>query len=54
MGHYKKPDEDDRLFYLDSAVFEHMLPEGCVAISDDEAQTIRDTQPKKLKDEGDQ
>jgi len=37
--HYK--DLEDNLHFLDSAEFEHLLPVGCVQITNDEAETIR-------------
>jgi len=37
--HYKTP--DNSLHFLDSAEFEHLLPEGSVQITDEEAATIR-------------
>ena len=32
--------QNNQLYFLDSAEFEHMLPAGCVAISDADAQII--------------
>ncbi len=34
-------DLEDNLHFLDSAEFEHLLPVGCVQITNDEAETIR-------------
>jgi hypothetical protein len=34
-------DLENNLHFLDSAEFEHLLPVGCVQITDDEAETIR-------------
>ena len=34
-------DLENKLHFLDSAEFEHLLPVGCVAITDDEADSIR-------------
>lgn len=34
-------DLENNLHFLDSAEFEHLLPAGCVQITDDEAETIR-------------
>ncbi len=41
MPHYK--DIENKLHWLDSAEFEHLLPAGCVQITNDEAQSL---QPK--------
>jgi hypothetical protein len=38
MPHYK--DIDNKLHFLDDSGFEHMLPEGCVQITDEEAEAI--------------
>ena len=32
---------EDNLHFLDSTEFEHLLPVGCVQITDEEAETIR-------------
>jgi hypothetical protein len=37
--HYK--DLQNNIHFLDSTEFEHLLPVGCVQITDDEAETIR-------------
>jgi hypothetical protein len=37
--HYKSP--DNSVHFLDSAEFEHLLPEGSVQITDEEAETLR-------------
>ena len=34
-------DLENNLHFLDSTEFEHLLPVGCVQITDDEAETIR-------------
>ena len=34
-------DLENNLHFLDSAEFEHLLPVGCVQITDEEAKTIR-------------
>jgi hypothetical protein len=34
-------DLENNLHFLDSAEFEHLLPVGCVQITDDEADSIR-------------
>ena len=39
MPHYKAP--DNSLHFLDDSGFENLLPEGCVQISDEEAESIR-------------
>lgn len=39
MPHYK--DQNNQLHYLDSTTFEYLLPAGCVAISDAEADALR-------------
>lgn len=39
MPHYK--DTANQLHFLDDAAFEYMLPEGCVQITDEEAEAIR-------------
>lgn len=38
MPHYK--DINNQLHFLDSTEFEHLLPAGCVAITDEERHTI--------------
>ena len=43
--HYKTP--DNSLHFLDSAEFEHLLPEGSVQITDEEAEALR-PQPAEL------
>jgi hypothetical protein len=39
MPFYK--DTNNQLHFLDDTGFEHLLPEGCVRITDQEAETIR-------------
>ena len=39
MPHYKAP--DNSLHFLDDSGFEYLLPEGCVQITDEEAEAIR-------------
>lgn len=39
MPHYK--DTNNGLHFLDDTGFEYMLPEGCVQITDEEAEAIR-------------
>lgn len=39
MPHYK--DTNNTLHFLDSAVFEYLLPSACVAITDEEAHEIQ-------------
>ena len=39
MPNYK--DTNNELHFLDSAEFEYLLPAGCVAITDEEAQAIQ-------------
>lgn len=39
MPHYK--DTENRLHYLDDEAFQHMLPVGCVKITDEEAEALR-------------
>jgi hypothetical protein len=60
MPSYK--DINNKLHHLDSAEFEHLLPYGCVAITDAEAESIRKASLpavsasdiwKKIKDERD-
>jgi len=36
---YKDP--NNNLHFLDSAEFDHLLPAGCIKITDEEAETIR-------------
>ena len=38
-------DLNNKLHFLDSAEFEHMLPSGCVSITDDEAHALMNTKP---------
>jgi len=40
MPHYK--DTNNTLHFLDSAVFEYLLPSACVTITDKEAQVIQE------------
>jgi hypothetical protein len=39
MPHYK--DTENKLHWLDSAEYEHLLPAGCVPITDEEADALR-------------
>jgi hypothetical protein len=39
MPHYK--DTEDKLHFIDDASFAHYLPEGCVEITDEEAEALR-------------
>lgn len=39
MPHYKDP--ENKLHFIDSAEFAHLLPAGCVAITDAEAEALR-------------
>lgn len=39
MPNYK--DTNNKVHFLDSAEFEHLLPAGCVPITDEEAEAIR-------------
>jgi hypothetical protein len=39
MPHYK--DLENKLHFLDSTEFEHLLPTGCIPITDEEAEQIR-------------
>lgn len=39
MPHYK--DLNNQLHFLDSTEFSHLLPEGCVEITDEEAEVLR-------------
>jgi hypothetical protein len=39
--HYK--DLENNLYFLDSTEFEHFLPVGCVQITDNETDSIRNT-----------
>ena len=38
MPHYK--DLDNKLHFLDSEEYEHMLPDGCIAITEVEAEEL--------------
>lgn len=38
MQNYK--DQSNKVHFLDSAEFEHLLPSGCVPITDDEAEEL--------------
>lgn len=40
--HYK--DQNNSLYFLDDSVFEYLLPTGCIQITDEEAETIRNSQ----------
>jgi hypothetical protein len=44
MPHYK--DAENKLHWLDDASFAHYLPEGCVEITDVEAEALRPVQPE--------
>ena len=48
MPHYK--DLNNSLHFLDSTEFEHMLPAGCVQITDEETDVIRADAKQKLID----
>ncbi len=39
MSHYKAP--DNSLHFLDDDAFVHLLPEGSIAITDEEAEALR-------------
>ncbi len=39
MPHYK--DTENKLHFIESASFEHLLPPGCVRITDEEADALR-------------
>jgi hypothetical protein len=39
MPHYK--DLDNNLHFIDNAAFAHLLPEGCIEITDEEAEELR-------------
>lgn len=39
MPHYK--DTENNLHFIDDAAFAHLLPPGCVQITDEEAQALR-------------
>lgn len=43
MPHYK--DTNNGLHFLDDTGFEHLLPEGCVQITDEEAEALRPQPP---------
>lgn len=43
MPHYKSP--DSAIHFLDSDEFAHLLPDGCIPITDEEAEALR-PQPK--------
>jgi hypothetical protein len=45
MPHYKAP--DNSLHFLDDDAYAHLLPEGSVAITDEEAEALR-PQPAEL------
>lgn len=47
MPHYK--DQENRLYWLDDAAFAHMLPDGCVEITDAEADQLRRPTPEQAK-----
>lgn len=38
MPHYKSP--DNKVHFLESSAFQHLLPAGCVQITDDEAEAL--------------
>jgi hypothetical protein len=48
MPHYK--DINNKLYFLDDAAFEHLLPAGCVQITDAEAESIRNLNKPPLAD----
>lgn len=39
MPHYK--DTENKLHFIDDASFAHYLPEGCIEITDEDADTLR-------------
>ena len=43
MPHYK--DVENKLHWIDDASFAHLLPEGCIAITDEEAEALRPQLP---------
>ncbi len=43
MPHYK--DTENKLHFIDDATFAHLLPSGCVQITDDEADAMRPDPP---------
>ena len=45
MSHYKAP--DNSLHFIDDDAYAHLLPEGSVAITDEEAEALR-PQPAEL------
>lgn len=49
MPHYK--DNENKLHFIDDEVFEHMLPAGCVKITDEEAGILSTPapEPEKIK-----
>jgi hypothetical protein len=44
MPHYK--DTQNKLHWLDDASFAHYLPEGCVEITDEQAESLRPVPPE--------
>lgn len=44
MPHYK--DTENKLHWLDDASFAHYLPEGCIEITDEEAEALRPVPPE--------
>jgi hypothetical protein len=44
MPHYK--DLNNGLHFIDDASFAHYLPEGCVEITDEEAESLRPVPPQ--------
>lgn len=44
MPHYK--DLNNKLHFIDDASFAHYLPEGCVEITDEEAEALRTVPPE--------
>ena len=52
MGqHYK--DLQNKLHFLDDVAFEHMLPAGCIQITDEEAATLSAPQPLSTQQQRD-
>ena len=44
MPHYK--DTNNALHFLDDVAFAHLLPEGCIEITEEEAEALRPQQPE--------
>jgi hypothetical protein len=49
MPHYK--DLNNGLHFLDDASFAHYLPEGCVEITDEQAEALRPVPPEPTYEE---